>query len=69
MSGIENKINTILATINKMSTRIENKIDNFKSRLNQIESTLNKRIENLDKSQAYTNPRQSYKTGEQGQTN
>ena len=51
MSGIENKINTILATINKMSTRIErieNKIDNFESRLNQIESTLNKRIEKLD---------------------
>ena len=33
MAGIENKINTILATINKMSTRIErieNKIDNLK---------------------------------------
>ena len=34
MAGIENKINTILATINKMSTRIERidkKIDNFES--------------------------------------
>ena len=56
MAGVKNKINIVLATINKMSTRIERiekKIDNFESRLNQIESTLNKRIEKLDNKVKY----------------
>ena len=50
MAGLENKKNTILVTINKMSTRIKtikNKIDTFESRLNQTETAFNKRIENM----------------------